>query len=128
MKIEKSDVDIKLIQSNYASKLLLKFKMDEFKGAKCPFLSGVKLGVFDSSPLVDNSLYRQLVGILLYLTHSRPDLAYAVGVVSRYMQEPREIHWKAAKRILHYVQKTKHFRIHYATSSPLELVGFTDSD
>ena len=44
------------------------------------------------------------------------------------MQDPHEIHWKAAKSILHYVQGTKKFRIHYATSSPLEIVGFTDSD
>ena len=44
------------------------------------------------------------------------------------MQEPHEIHSKDAKRILHYAQGTKHFEIHYATSFPLELVGFTDSD
>ena len=69
----------------------------------------------------------KLVGILLYLTHSRPDLDYAVGVVARYMQEDHEIHWKSSKRILHYVQGTKHFRINYVVSSPLELVGFTDS-
>ena len=44
------------------------------------------------------------------------------------MQEPHDIHWNASKRIVHYVHGTKHFRIHYITSSPLELVGFTDSD
>ena len=77
---------------------------------------------------MDSSLYRPLVGSLLYLTHSQPDLAYAVDFVTIYMHEPHEIHWKATKRILHYVQGTKHFEIHYAASSPLELVGFTDSD
>jgi hypothetical protein len=119
---------ISVCQLRYASDLLQKFKMAECKSAKFPFLSGVKLTEWGSSPLVDSSLYRQLVGSLLYLTHSRPDLSYAVGAVARHMQEPHEIHWKAAKRILHYVQGTKSFGIHYAAGSSLELVGFTDSD
>ena len=106
----------------------MKFKIYEYNEDKCPFLSGVKLGDFGSSPLVDNSLYRQLVGNFLHLTHSRPDLDYAVGVFARYMKYPHEIHWKDAKRILNYVQGTKHFGIHYDASSPLELVGLTDLD
>jgi hypothetical protein len=80
------------------------------------------------TPLVDNTLYRKLVGSLLYLTHSRPDLSYAVGIVSRFMQEPHELHWKAAKCILRYVQGTITFGIHYAIESTLDLIGFTDSD
>ena len=102
--------------------------MAECKATKFPFLSRVKLGDFGSSPLVDNSLYKQLVGILLYLTHSRTDLDHAEDVVSRYIQDPHEIHWNYVKIILHYVQGTKHFEIHYAASSPLELVGFSDLD
>ena len=62
------------------------FKMAECKASKLPFLLGIKLGEFSASPLVDNSLYIQLVGSLLCLKHSRPDLKYAIGVVSRYMQ------------------------------------------
>jgi hypothetical protein len=68
------------------------------------------------------------VGILFYLTHSRPYLSYAVGTVSRFMQELRELHWKAAKRILRYVQGTITFGIHYVEKSILDLIGFTDSD
>jgi hypothetical protein len=77
--------------------------MTDCKSAPTPFLSGVKLEDGGETPLVDNTLYKQLVGSLLYLTHSRPDLSYAVGTVSRFMQEPHELHWKAAKRILRYV-------------------------
>ena len=128
LEIEKYDAGNQFNQSNYALDLLLKFKMAECKASKCPFILGVKLGDFGSSPLVDNSLYRNLVRILLYLTHFRRDLDYALGVVAKYINEPHEIHWKDAKRILHYVQETKHFGIHCAASSPLELVGFTDSD
>ena len=60
--------------------------------------------------------------------HSRPDLSYAVGVVSRYMQESHELHWNAAKRILRYVQGTITFGIHYAVGTSLNLLGFIDSD
>ena len=86
LEIKKYERGIKVIQRKYASYLLLKFNMAECKETKCPFLSGIKLGEFGESPLVDNSLYRQLVGSLLYLTKSQPDLEYVVGVVARYMQ------------------------------------------
>jgi hypothetical protein len=102
--------------------------MTDCKSASTPFLSGVKLEDGGETPLVDNTLYRHLVGILLYLTHSRPNLSYAVGTVSRFMQEPHEIHWKDAKCILRYVQGTITFGIHYAAESTLYLIEFTDSD
>ena len=89
--------------------------MDGCKASKFPFLYGIKLGEIGDSPLVDCSLYRQLVGSLLYLTHTRPDLAY-------------DFHWKESQNILPYFQGTRSFGVHYATSSPLELVGFSDSD
>ena len=78
--------------------------------------------------MVDNTFFRQLIGSLLYLTHSRPDISYAVSVASRYMQEPHELHWKAAKRILYYVQGTIDYGIHYAVGAQLDLIGFTDLD
>jgi hypothetical protein len=68
--------------------------MKDYKSAPTPFLSGVKLEDGGETPLVDITLYIHLVGILLYLTHSRPDLSYAVDIVSRFMQEPHELHWK----------------------------------
>ena len=64
----------------------------------------------------------------MYLTHSWNDLDYVVCGVEIYMQYPHDIHWKDAKIIFHYAQGTKHFGIHYAASSPLELVGFTNFD
>ena len=102
--------------------------MDECKASKCSFLSRIKLGEFGPSLLVNNSLYKQLVGILLYFTHFWPNFEYFIGIISRYMQKPHEIHWKDSKRILHYVQGTRHFRVHYVAGFPLELVGFTDSN
>ena len=98
------------------------------KPATTPFLSWIKLENGKDTPLVDCTLYRQLVGSLLYLTHSRLDLSYAVGAVSRYMQEPHELHWNAAKRILRYVQGTITYGIHYAANCSLNLIRFIDSD
>jgi hypothetical protein len=102
--------------------------MTDFKSAPTTFLSRVILEDGGDTPLVDNTIYRQIVGSLLYLTHSRPDLFYAVGPVSRFMQELHEIHWKAAKCILRYIHGTITFGIHYAIDSTLDLIGFTDSD
>jgi hypothetical protein len=77
--------------------------MTDYKSTSTPFLSGVRLEDGRDTPLVENILYRQLVRSLLYLTHSRPNLSYEVGAVSRFMQELHELQWKASKCILRYV-------------------------
>ena len=79
-------------QSRYSSNMLNRFHMEDFKAAPYPFLLGIRLEEGGSTPLVDNTLYRQLIGSLMYLTHSRPDISYAVSVTTRYMQEPHELH------------------------------------
>ena len=78
--------------------------------------------------MVNNTLYRQLIGCFLYLTHTRPDIYYAISVASRYMDQPHDIHWRAAKRILNFVQGTRTHGIFYKAKSDLDLIGFTDSD
>jgi hypothetical protein len=103
LEISQDASGIKLSQAKYARDLLERFHRTDCKSAPTPFLSGVNLEDGGETPLIDNTLYRQLVGIFLYLTLSRPDLSYAVGAVSRFMQELHELHWKAAKRILRYV-------------------------
>jgi hypothetical protein len=123
LEISQDASGIKLSQAKYARDLLERFHIANCKSTSTPFLSGVKLEDGRETPMVDNTLYKQLVGSLLYLTHSRPDLSYAVGAVSRFMQEPHELHWKAAKCILRYVQGTITFGIHYAANSTLDLIG-----
>ena len=66
--------------------------MEYYKPSPSPFHSGDKLSATCTSPEVDATLYRQLVGSLLYLTHSHPNLSFDVGRVSRYMQTPHESH------------------------------------
>ena len=101
--------------------------MEDCKLAPSPFQSRVKLSTTCTSPEVDSTLYQQLVGSLLYLNHSRPELCFVVGHVSFYMKTPHESHWKATKKILRYIQGTIQFGIHYSTWGTPLLVGFTDS-
>ena len=93
-----------LFESNYACDLLHRSHMEYCKPTPSPFQYGVKLSATCTSPEVDATLYRQLVGILLYFTHSRPDVSFAIGHVSCYMQTPHESHWKETKRILRYIR------------------------
>jgi hypothetical protein len=83
---------IKLSQAKYVRDLLDRFHMTDCKSAPAPFLSGIRLEDDGDTPLVDNALYRQLVGSLLYLIHTCPYISYAVGVVSIYMHEPHDLH------------------------------------
>ena len=78
--------------------------------------------------MVNNTMYRKLIGCLLYLTHTRPDISYALSVASRYMDQPHEIHWREAKGTLNVVQGTRTHGIFYKAKSDLDLIGFTDSD
>ena len=97
--------------------------MEDCKPAPSPFQSGVKISVTCTTPEVDATLYRQLVGKLMYLTHTRTDLFFVVGLVTRFIHQPHESHWKAAKRILRYIRGTVQFKIHYSVgASPLLIV------
>ena len=64
----------------------------------------------------------------MYLTHTHLDISYVVGEVSRYMQEPHDLHWKDSKCIIRYVKGTMSYGIHYVVGCVLDLIGFTDSE
>ena len=115
LEIEKNGKGIMMTQTKYASDLMNKFNMAECKEAKSPFLSGIKLHEFGNSPLVDITLYKQLVGSFLYLTHTRPDLYYDVSVLEINIHQPHVFHWRVEKIILQYVQGTKNFGVHYTS-------------
>lgn len=82
----------------------------------------------DGMEMTDAKRFRSLVGRLIYLTHSRPDLAYAAGLVSRFMHRPSVQHFGAAKRILRYIAGTSSYGIWYSKQEKFELIGYSDSD
>lgn len=100
--------------------------MSNFKCAPTPFQLSVKLTVECTTPLAEATLYRQLVSSLIYLTHSRPDLSFAVRMVSQIMQQPYKNHWHVTKRILRYLKETLHYRVFYSSSSIVLLSGYID--
>jgi hypothetical protein len=85
LEVSQSTLGINMEHSKYASDLLFLFHMKECKPTTSPFLSGVRFENAGTTPLVDNTLYQQLVGSLLYITHTRPDISFVVGVCSIYM-------------------------------------------
>eukprot|EP00253_Pinus_taeda_P016145 PITA_16145 len=93
-----------LSQAKYVKGLLEKFRMDPCKPAPEPLHYNIKLQYEDGSKVADATLYRQLVGSLIYLTTTRPNLAYAVSVLSQFMSNPLESHWNATKNVLRYLQ------------------------
>ncbi|GJW30172.1 uncharacterized mitochondrial protein-like protein [Tanacetum coccineum] len=86
----------------------------------------LKLSKGEDEPEVEASQYRKVVGCLRYLLHTRLDLTNSVGVVSRYIQSPRESHARAIKQILHYLKGTTSFGIKYNRSNDMKLVGYSD--
>jgi hypothetical protein len=90
---------------------------------------GLKLNHDSMTEKVDTTQYRRLMGILRYLTHTRPDLAFSVGYVSRFMQRPTMEHQQAVKRIIHYVAGTLDHGLYYPRCpGEVHLVGYSDGD
>eukprot|EP00253_Pinus_taeda_P001803 PITA_01803 len=117
-----------LSQSKYAKNLVDRFRMQNCKPATTPMAPGLKLSAQSFSHLVDETLFRQLVGSLIYLTATRPDISFAVSYISRFMSAPKADHWIAAKRVLRYVHGTSNYGLLYTRSFDPILSGYTDSD
>ncbi|KAL5724118.1 hypothetical protein ACHQM5_007419 [Ranunculus cassubicifolius] len=128
IEVQQSSAGIFLSQRKYVGEILKRFRMENCNAVGTPAEVGVKLMKTSGGQLVDSTLYKQIVGSLMYLTTTRPDIMYAVSLISRYMDCPTAMHLHAAKRILRYLQGTKHFGILYQRGTKAELVGYTDSD
>ena len=88
----------------------------------------VKLTVDLLGKSVDSSLYRSMIGSLLYLIASRLDISYSVGVYARYQANPKESHMIALKRIIKYVKTTADFGVWYSKDTNDVLVGYFDAN
>eukprot|EP00253_Pinus_taeda_P030808 PITA_30808 len=104
IEVDQNEKGIFSSQERYVNQVLSRFNMQECKAVITPTVMGLKLSREDSSKDFDPSLYKSIVGSLMYLTTTRPDIMYAVSLISRFMERPKGAHWQAAKRILRYVK------------------------
>ena len=84
--------------------MLERFDMDKCNSVHNPIVPGCKLMRDENGVRVDNSRYKQVIGSLMYLTATRPNIMFVVSLLSRYMEHPTELHLQAAKRVLRYLK------------------------
>ncbi|KAF2318988.1 hypothetical protein GH714_012237 [Hevea brasiliensis] len=102
--------------------------MERSKSVSTPLVYNEKLPKENKGSEVDASLYRSLIGSLLYLTATRPDLMFAASVLSRFMQSPGQMHLGVAKHVLRYIRGTADCGIWYTSVEDGKLIGYSDSD
>ena len=120
--------EIILSQGKYAMEILKRFGMMDCKSMSTLMMTNLKLLGDTSSGTIDATLYRQMIGSLMYLTNTRPDICFAVNTLSQYMVDPRQVHLVAAKHVLRYLKGTIDYGLRYARDCKFGLVGYTDSD
>jgi len=102
--------------------------MENCKEAFTPIAIGCYLDVNETGVDVDQTKFRQLIGSLLHLTASRPDIMFSVCLCARFQAKPKESHYLTAKRILKYLKRTTEVGLWYQSEVSLNLVGYSDSD
>jgi Reverse transcriptase (RNA-dependent DNA polymerase) len=128
IEIAHSSKGLFLSQRKYVLNLLKETGKVGAKPASTPMETNIKLGLENGEPLTDIGQYQRLVGKLIYLTVTRPDIAYAVSVVSQFMHAPRTSHLSAIDRILRYLKSTPGQGIWMKKNNSNEVVGFSDAD
>ncbi|KAJ9566173.1 hypothetical protein OSB04_002139 [Centaurea solstitialis] len=115
-------------QSKYIFDLLKKYDMFGCHSIGTPMATGNSIGPDHEGKDVDLRNYRSMVGSLMYLTASRPDIMFATCVCARYQAKPKESHLAAVKRIFRYLKGTPYYGIWYPKGLGFELQAYTDAD
>ena len=105
--------EIFLRQGKYAVKILKRFGMMDCKAMAMPMESNLKLLNDASSESVDAMMYRQMIGSLMYLTNTRPDICFAVNTLSQFLTDPINVHLIVAKHVLRYLRGTVDYGLKY---------------
>ena len=128
LQVKQKKEDIFVSQEKYARNIVKKFGLDSKKHAFTPMSSSTKLNVDSSGVEVSPTLYRSIIGSLLYLTASRPDIAFNIGVCARYQAALKESHLTTVKRIIRYINGTPNYGLWYSKDSNACLAEYSDTN
>ena len=128
LQVQKRNDRIFISQANYVRDLLKKFDMVECSPSKTHMSTFVKLDADDKGKFVNITIYRGMVGSLLYLTASRQDIIFATCLCARFQVNPMESHLIAIKRIFRYLKGAQNLGLWYPKDTGFNLVGYSDAD
>jgi hypothetical protein len=130
VEVIQSEKGIIIHQQKYAAEILKRFGMENCNTVGSPIVPGCKLVKDENGKATDAKEFKQMVGCLMYLLATRPDLAYSICLVARFMDRPTEMHVMAVKRIMRYLKGTLGDGVMYKHTEDkgVELVGWSDSD
>jgi hypothetical protein len=115
-------------QAKYTKDIVRKFKMEDSKAMATPVSTTTTLDADEEGEHVEQKEYRSMIGSLLYLTVTRPDIQFLVCLCACFQASPRTSHQQAVKRIFRYLRQTPDFGLWYSSSPSLVLRGFSEAD
>ncbi|KAI3692850.1 hypothetical protein L6452_32674 [Arctium lappa] len=115
-------------KSKYVFDILKKFKMDKSTSISTPMAHGAKIGLDPDGKVVDQKIYRGMIGSLMYLTGTRPDIIFSTCLCARFQAKTKESHLLAVKRIFRYIKGTPYLGLWYPKSSDYKLIAYSDVD
>ncbi|CAM8920218.1 unnamed protein product [Rhodiola kirilowii] len=128
LQVTQKEDGIFISQSKYAKNLIKRFDLEKASHKRTSAATHIKITKDEAGTKVDQTLYMSMIGSLLYLIASRPDIAYVVGVCARYQADPKESHLLQVKRIIKYVYGTSDFGIWYTKDTNPHMVGYCNAD
>ena len=128
LEVSSDSIGYYLSQAKYASDLLSCAGLTDTKVVSTPLEMNARLTPLDGTPLSDATLYHQLIDSLVYLTVTRPDIAYTVHLVSQFLAAPHSTHYAAVIHILRYIKGIMFHSLHFSAHSTLDLCAYSDAD
>ncbi|KAL0458234.1 UNVERIFIED_CONTAM: Retrovirus-related Pol polyprotein from transposon RE1 [Sesamum latifolium] len=128
LEIARSPTGIAITQQKYISNIISDTGLTTANAVSTPLPQGVKFSIDTGVPLTDPERYRRLIGRLLYLGFTRPDVSFAVQQLSQFIHRPTDRHWDAAIHMVRYLRGTLSASLFFPASNSFQLMAYTDAD